>query len=48
MTAFLKLNGKELKVGETSRFNAVVWSVKPKTQLDEIVTWIANHTRKER
>ncbi|MFH1663628.1 MAG: type II toxin-antitoxin system death-on-curing family toxin [archaeon] len=46
MTAFLKLNGKELKVGETSRFNVVVWSVKPKTRLDEIVTWIANHTRK--
>lgn len=46
MLAFLKLNGKELEVGETSRFNVVVWSVKPKTKLDEIVTWIANHTRK--
>lgn len=46
MLAFLKLNGKELEVGETSRFNVVVWSVKPKTALDEIVTWIANHTRK--
>lgn len=47
MAAFLRLNGKELKVGETSRFNVVVWSVKPRTKLDEIVTWIANHTRKD-
>ena len=46
MLAFLKINGKELEVGETSRFNVVVWVVKPKTQLTEIVTWIANHTRK--
>ena len=46
MLAFLKLNGKELEVGETSRFNVVVWSVKPKTTLKEIVTWVANHTRK--
>jgi death-on-curing family protein len=46
MLAFLKINGKELDVGETSRFNVVVWAVKPKTNLDEIVTWIANHTRK--
>ncbi len=45
MMAFLKLNGKELEVGETSRFNVVVWAVKPRTKLDEIVTWIANHTR---
>ena len=45
MLAFLKINGKELEVGETSRFNVVVWAVKPKTQLGEIVTWIANHTR---
>ena len=46
MLAFLKINGKELEVGKTSRFNVVVWVVKPKTQLEEIVTWIANHTRK--
>jgi len=46
MLAFLKLNGKELEVGENSRFNVVFWSVKPKTQLDEIVNWVANHTRK--
>ena len=46
MLAFLKLNGKNLEVGETSRFNVVVWSVKPKTTLKEIVTWVANHTRK--
>ena len=45
MLAFLKLNGKELEVGETSRFNVVVWAVKPRTKLDEIVTWVANHTR---
>jgi len=45
MLAFLKLNGKELEVGETSRFNVVVWAVKPRTRLGEIVTWIANHTR---
>ena len=45
MLAFLRINGKELEVGETSRFNVVVWSVKPKTQLYEIVAWIANHTR---
>ncbi|MFH1256192.1 MAG: type II toxin-antitoxin system death-on-curing family toxin [Candidatus Diapherotrites archaeon] len=45
MLAFLELNGKKLDVGETSRFNIVVWSVKPKTGIEEIVTWIANHTR---
>ncbi|MEK6973617.1 MAG: type II toxin-antitoxin system death-on-curing family toxin [archaeon] len=45
MLAFLELNGKKLVVGETSRFNVVVWSVKPKTSIEEIVTWIANHTR---
>ncbi|MEW6295339.1 MAG: type II toxin-antitoxin system death-on-curing family toxin [Candidatus Diapherotrites archaeon] len=48
MMAFLELNGKKLEVGETSRFNVVVWSIKPKTKLDEIVTWIANHTRGDR
>ncbi|MCX6799179.1 MAG: type II toxin-antitoxin system death-on-curing family toxin [Candidatus Diapherotrites archaeon] len=45
MLAFLELNGKKLEVGPTSRFNIVVWSIKPKTSLDKIVTWIANHTR---
>ena len=48
MSAFLRINGKELEVGETSRFNVVVWSVKPKTSIEEIVTWIANHTRGSR
>ena len=48
MLAFLRLNGKELEVGETSRFNVVVWSVKPKTSIGEIVSWIANHTRGSR
>jgi len=47
MLAFLKLNGKDLEMGETSRFNVVVWSVKPKTTAEEIVNWIANHTRKK-
>lgn len=45
MLAFLELNGKKMEVGENSRFNIVVWAVKPKTSLEEIVTWIANHTR---
>jgi death-on-curing protein len=45
MMTFLELNGKKLEVGDTSRFNVVVWSVKPKTTIDEIVMWIANHTR---
>lgn len=48
MLAFLELNGKKLKVGPTSRFNVVVWSIKPRTKLEEIVTWIANHTRGKR
>ena len=48
MVSFLEINGKRLEVGETSRFNVVVWSVKPKTNLEEIVTWIANHTRGNR
>lgn len=47
MLAFLELNGKKLEVGETSRFNVVIWSVKPKTSIEEIVNWIANHTRGE-
>ncbi|MDO8537940.1 MAG: type II toxin-antitoxin system death-on-curing family toxin [archaeon] len=47
MITFLELNGKKLNVGETSRFNVVVWSVKPKTSIEEIITWIANHTRSE-
>ncbi|MFH0973651.1 MAG: type II toxin-antitoxin system death-on-curing family toxin [Candidatus Micrarchaeota archaeon] len=42
----IELNGKRLEVGESSRFNVVVWAVKPKTSIDEIVEWIANHTRK--
>jgi len=43
---FLELNGKKLEVGESSRFNIVVWAVKPKTSVDEIIGWVANHTRK--
>lgn len=46
MLAFLELNGKKLKVGPRSRFNVVVWSIKPRTKLGETVTWIANHTRR--
>ena len=45
MLVFLELNGKKMEVGEASRFNVVVWSVKPKTRIEEIVNWIANHTR---
>ncbi len=45
MLSFLELNGKKLEVGPASRFNVVVWSIKPRTNIDEIVTWIANHTR---
>ena len=48
MLTLLELNGKKLKVGQASRFNVVVWSIKPRTKLDEIVTWIANHTRGNR
>jgi death-on-curing protein len=44
--ALLEANGKKLEVGASSRFNVVVWSVKPRTQIEEIVEWIANHTRK--
>lgn len=47
MITFLELNGKKLNVGETSRFNIVVWSVKPKTKIEEIIIWIANHTRSD-
>ncbi|MBU0662255.1 type II toxin-antitoxin system death-on-curing family toxin [Candidatus Micrarchaeota archaeon] len=46
MLSFLELNGKKLDVGTSSRFNVVVWSVKPRTGIEEIVTWIANHTRR--
>jgi len=46
MITFLEINGKKLEVGQTSRFNVVVWSVKPKTSIEEIVIWIANHTRR--
>lgn len=41
----LELNGKKMEVGGTSKFNVVVWSVKPKTTISEISMWIANHTR---
>ncbi|MDP2974172.1 MAG: type II toxin-antitoxin system death-on-curing family toxin [Candidatus Diapherotrites archaeon] len=45
MLSLLELNGKKLEVGPTSRFNVVVWAVKPRTNIEEIVVWIANHTR---
>ncbi len=47
MLTFLEINGKKLEVGETSKFNVVVWAVKPYTSLEEIVTWVANHTRSD-
>lgn len=45
MMAFLELNGKDLEVGDTSKINIVFWVVRPKTTVDEIAMWIANHTR---
>ena len=47
MLTLLQINGKKLEVGQASRFNVVVWSIKPRTKIDEIVTWIANHTRRK-
>jgi len=45
MMTFLELNGKKLEVGDTSKINVTFWSVKPKTTVEEIAAWIANHTR---
>jgi death-on-curing protein len=45
MMTFLELNGKRLEVGDTSKVNVTFWSVKPKTTVEEIAVWIANHTR---
>lgn len=45
MMTFLELNGKKLDVGDTSKTNVTFWVVRPKTSIDEIATWIANHTR---
>lgn len=45
MMTFLELNGKKLEVGDTSKINVTFWSVKPKTTMEEIAAWIANHTR---
>lgn len=43
--AFLQLNGKTLNVGDSSKFNVVIWTIKKRVSIDEVVTWIANHTR---
>lgn len=45
MITFLKANGKELNVGDRSKINVVFWAVRPKTTIDQIAMWIANHTR---
>ena len=49
-TTLLELNGKKLKklkVGGRWFFRSVfAWAIEPKTTIDEIVDWIANHTRK--
>ena len=45
MLVFLKSNGKELQVGDTSKINAVFWANRPRTKPEDIATWIANHTR---
>jgi len=46
MNAFLQLNGKELSVGNDSKFNVVIWTIKKKVSLNQIVIWISNHTRR--
>ena len=45
MIMFLKANGKELDVGDTSKINIAFWVVRSKTTAEEIAIWIANHTR---
>ena len=45
MLTFLELNSKKLEVGDTSKMNVTFWAVRPRTNADEIATWIANHTR---
>jgi death-on-curing protein len=45
MMVFLKANGKELDVGNTSKLNVAFWVVRPKTTVEEIAIWVANHTR---
>jgi len=45
MMIFLESNGKKLDVGDRSKVNIAFWIVKPKTNVKEIVGWIANHTR---
>jgi len=45
MITFLEANGKKLDVGDTSKINVTFWAVRPKTGIDKIAIWIANHTR---
>lgn len=45
MMTLLELNGKKLEVGNTSKINVTFWAVRPRTNINEIATWIANHTR---
>ena len=43
--ALLEANGKHLEVGDTSKMNVVFWITRPKTKIEDIAMWIANHTR---
>ena len=45
MMTFLEVNNKKLDVGDTSKLNVTFWSVRPKTTVEDIAMWIANHTR---
>lgn len=45
MIIFLEANGKKLEVGDTSKINVTFWAVRPRTKVEEIATWVANHTR---
>ncbi len=45
MMTLLKLNGKELEVGDTSKLNVTFWAIRPNTTVEEVALWIANHTR---
>ncbi len=45
MIMLLEANGKKLDVGDTSKMNVTFWVVRPKTTVEEVATWVANHTR---
>lgn len=45
MMTFLEANGKKMDVEDRSKMNATFWVVRPKTTINEVAIWIANHTR---